>query len=715
MPDPNALDTVIRTYTYDRANRKLTEFPGGYYTYTWSYDAAGNVLVDGKTGATTTYDALGRPAIRVGIDSARFVYDEMGQLLHAINGPARIHRHYAKNGTLSTDSTQLAANNFADQNYSSYVSSFVPRYDLNGRRTVLVMGADSIRYHYVAQWGALDTLTDPFGHKFAWQYDNDGRVSQLTRYAERMDTTVVEQTTYDVDSRLARRTIMRGATALLRDTLVYDRRGKVVRNAWAGDSIAYTPLGHLRYGSYANATGSEGYVLDAAGNRVSKVHSYIQTFAYDPHTDLLRTILQSASFSWDTVSYGYDSKGNQVSEIHITPFSHVTGGIIDTAKEQRITASAYTGGLMTASTYTLDTIPQYPLHYQIYQRKESYRYDALGRRVWVELVRDTNCTHHDTSSDCSNYVRRVFWDGSQILHETQVAADTGAWDPVKEGGSVTYVHGGTIDQPLEVYKASTNIVVPYVNWRGQFVTGTCPLAGCSGVTFPLADASAFDDLQDGDATGTWFGTLIKGQIDASGYEYKRNRYYNPGTGRFTQEDPIGLAGGLNVYGYANGDPANYGDPFGLCSNPGAPGLGGLQCALEDVWGAIIHGPGLLLQAINDPLKGGFIGSLAMVPLTVAEGPEEGAAKLTQWGWTGSAKWRAAVTQIGQPLTHLEVVGKIPDKAEAVELIKEAGGVVNRIEEEGHAVGGVSSHTFPHINYTTADGAKATVQISVAPK
>src|SRR5690606_11953652 len=31
----------------------------------------------------------------------------------------------------------------------------------------------------------------------------------------------------------------------------------------------------------------------------------------------------------------------------------------------------------------------------------------------------------------------------------------------------------------------------------------------------------------------------------------------------TQLDPIGLAGGLNSYGFAAGDPINYHDPFGL--------------------------------------------------------------------------------------------------------------------------------------------------------
>jgi hypothetical protein len=47
--------------------------------------------------------------------------------------------------------------------------------------------------------------------------------------------------------------------------------------------------------------------------------------------------------------------------------------------------------------------------------------------------------------------------------------------------------------------------------------------------------------------------------------YMRNRWYEPRTGRFLSEDPIGLAGGINPYVYANADPVSRSDPWGLQS------------------------------------------------------------------------------------------------------------------------------------------------------
>jgi RHS repeat-associated protein len=70
------------------------------------------------------------------------------------------------------------------------------------------------------------------------------------------------------------------------------------------------------------------------------------------------------------------------------------------------------------------------------------------------------------------------------------------------------------------------------------------------------------------------------QRDATGLSYRRNRYYDPGSGQFTQADPIGIAGGLNLYGYANGDPVNFSDPFGLQACPDDEGETDEDCVVE---------------------------------------------------------------------------------------------------------------------------------------
>jgi uncharacterized protein RhaS with RHS repeats len=56
-------------------------------------------------------------------------------------------------------------------------------------------------------------------------------------------------------------------------------------------------------------------------------------------------------------------------------------------------------------------------------------------------------------------------------------------------------------------------------------------------------------------------------------------------GSLSQQDPIGIAGGLNLYGYANGDPINFSDPFGLspCDEPGQ------DASVEDWEAYIRHG------------------------------------------------------------------------------------------------------------------------------
>lgn len=67
----------------------------------------------------------------------------------------------------------------------------------------------------------------------------------------------------------------------------------------------------------------------------------------------------------------------------------------------------------------------------------------------------------------------------------------------------------------------------------------------------------------------------------TGMYFYQTRYYDPKVGRFVTKDPIGFSGGgVNLYGYVQGNPVNWIDPDGLatyrCKKP--------LNALNDVFG-----------------------------------------------------------------------------------------------------------------------------------
>jgi RHS repeat-associated protein len=53
----------------------------------------------------------------------------------------------------------------------------------------------------------------------------------------------------------------------------------------------------------------------------------------------------------------------------------------------------------------------------------------------------------------------------------------------------------------------------------------------------------------------------------TGFHYNLHRYFDPSTARYLTPDPLGQAGGLNLYAFVGGDPVNAIDPLGLQAIP----------------------------------------------------------------------------------------------------------------------------------------------------
>ncbi|MEE4494958.1 RHS repeat-associated core domain-containing protein [Streptomyces sp. BE230] len=88
-------------------------------------------------------------------------------------------------------------------------------------------------------------------------------------------------------------------------------------------------------------------------------------------------------------------------------------------------------------------------------------------------------------------------------------------------------------------------------------------------------------------------TFTGRESDDTGLLYYRNRYYDPQTGRFISQDPIGQADGTNLYQYALSSPTTYTDPTGnnpliaACAINGAID-GGLNWAFQRLSGRKVN-------------------------------------------------------------------------------------------------------------------------------
>lgn len=469
---------------------------------------------------------------------------------------------------------------------------------------------NTFRYTYDAK-GRLDTLVSPGGVREVRRYNDDDEV--ILRV--------------DSASQFVGQPGGFPHANVHRDSLFYDSRGKVIEARTLVDTarMGYSALGALADGLTLpgrNAdpkvlTGTEEFYLDdALGNRLwswqfnthditaSDSTATVHISLYKPGTgrDTLISSFYSGGFGGGSPVFQsfvglYDGAGNRrlsstnrginSAFVHEDAASYYDALNRLRLLDKRACNTSSSGGLLVCNYGS--TLPAADKGYF-----EEYRYDALGRRILLRSRSDSTCPA--SGNQCVSVIQRSVYDGDQVLYELQMpGADSVTAAQLERDtttiyalnlpyGRVAYTHGAGIDRPLDVIRMgydatwpAPEAVVPHVEWNGAYDAGSfddgralrctnyTDIGTCVQIQWPAPFYGLFfaDLYREFTLPVAWFGSLLGERRDASGQIYLRNRYYDSETGRFTQEDPIGLAGGLNAYGFASGDPVNYDDPTGL--------------------------------------------------------------------------------------------------------------------------------------------------------
>jgi RHS repeat-associated protein len=201
------------------------------------------------------------------------------------------------------------------------------------------------------------------------------------------------------------------------------------------------------------------------------------------------------------------------------------------------------------------------------QREKIYYYDGLGRmsgtQAWVGLdVRNR-------PNDCAYNADGVMAAACDNAPWLALDGDNVSGTLLAGGKGWTFFHGPGLDSPLMGYYRPSTGSSRVLYWVTDGAGRQVAVADSSGKRQSNDDVGGQKDWRQAGGTGNSFGFGADRQTNPnlSGLSFFRNRVYDQNTGRWLQEDPVGVAGGLNLYQFNGNNPAAYTDPFGLCPIP----------------------------------------------------------------------------------------------------------------------------------------------------
>ncbi len=468
------------------------------------------------------YDAQERPVRLQGFDGRlqHFHYDINGHVASVRDGSKRQLKVKRDQRGRITEQTALYGQMLASNHFHYDKIGRILRasngqrklrfnYHLNGKPTEIWQDNSCI-YHQYNEQGKCSTTQLPDGTTIDYRYSEEGQLSQLA-----VNQQAVLWRTFDSAGRETAREYDSGLTLAQQ----FDAFNRLTMQQWhRGEQrqqrqYRYTALHQLKKVT-DNQLGNTEYQYNKLDQLTSKTHS----------TDSS----QNESHQWDSfgnpTGEGIEVKHDRLLRYHDKQFQYDDSGNQLAVSAPDISQQRkFNGFNQLTSVSGNGTISR-------------YEYDALGRRS-AKIV--------------GNERTEYYWDGDKLIGETRAGTSSAGeqiWYVYEPGtskpllfirnGEIYYYQLDQLGTPISVTDTNNRIV-----WQASYSVFGKATVTRNEIDNPLRFQGQYFDSE-------------------TGLHYNHFRYYDPDTGRFISQDPIGLLGGINHYQYAP-NHINWVDPLGL--------------------------------------------------------------------------------------------------------------------------------------------------------
>jgi RHS repeat-associated protein len=567
----------VTTYAYDPLGRKTSEIQVGVWTNIFAYTPAGDLLTlsDGKAQVTTW-----------GYNAERQVVSKKYP-----NGVTNLTYSYFPGGLLSNRWSQAkgstlyrfnAMGSLTNVIYPSGTTNLTFHYDALERMTNMVDSVGTTRITYtlggsqeiVAEdgpWtGANDTVTvtNRLGRSLGVRIAQPAGSWQQTHgyTGGRLSSVVSPAGTFTYSYTSAAGAPASASTLVQRILLPTTGGNAYITNTY--DSRARLLSTQLRNELHA-VLNSHAYLLDGLmRTRMTRTDGSYEDYGYD-NAGQLRTVTGSAGGT-NSFSYGYDAAQNlaartngvTVQTFTVNNLNQLTGG--PTASYTHDSNGNLTGFGSGNGVYLYDAENQLVTAYVTNNWKSDFLYDGRGR---LRTRKEFNWSGGTWSLSTET---RYLYEGMRVVQERN-----GSDVP-----QVTYTRGTDLSGGREGaggiggllgrshgYNAGTGAWATHHFYHADGNGNVTYLVNTSRT---LGASYRYDAYGRTTATGT--GTLAPSdnvyrfsskELHAkSGLYYYGYRFYDPNLQRWLTRDPIGEAGGINLYAFVGNRPINSVDPFG---------------------------------------------------------------------------------------------------------------------------------------------------------